>query len=378
MAKRDYYEVLGVGKTASADEIKKAFRTLAAKYHPDKNPDDKKAAEEKFKEVAEAYEALSDPDKRKRYDQFGHDGLRGTTMHSYQGQSFEDVFSTFGDLFGGEVFGDLFGRGSRRRHGPRRGVSLERGLVIGFEEAAFGCKKSVEIERNETCPTCHGSGAAPGTSPATCPSCRGIGEVQQSRGFFSVRSPCPRCRGKGTIIEKACSKCSGGGGRMPWNGTIEVTVPAGVEDGQTLRLEGEGEPGDPGAPRGDLYLHLAVKQHPIFERHGPDLVMQRTLTPSQAALGAKIDIPLLKKKAATLKIKPGTQSGQVYSLRGEGIKKLRGSGSGDLLVQIIVRTPEKLSAKQEELFRKLAELDNTNVDPHKQGFFDRLKGTFID
>ena len=378
MAKRDYYEVLGVGKTVSADEIKKAFRTLAAKYHPDKNPDGKKAAEEKFKEVAEAYEALSDPDKRKRYDQFGHDGLRGTTMHSYQGQSFEDVFSTFGDLFGGEVFGDLFGRGSRRRHGPRRGVSLERGLVIGFEEAAFGCKKSVEIERNETCPTCHGSGAAPGTSPATCPSCRGIGEVQQSRGFFSVRSPCPRCRGKGTIIEKACSKCSGGGGRMPWNGTIEVTVPAGVEDGQTLRLEGEGEPGDPGAPRGDLYLHLAVKQHPIFERHGPDLVMQRTLTPSQAALGAKIDIPLLKKKAATLKVKSGTQSGQVYSLRGEGIKKLRGSGSGDLLVQIIVRTPEKLSAKQEELFRKLAELDNTNVDPHKQGFFDRLKGTFID
>jgi len=377
MAKRDYYEVLGVGKTASADEIKSAFRKLAAKYHPDKNPDDKKTAEKKFKEIAEAYEALSDPDKRKRYDQFGHDGLRGTTMHSYQGQSFEDVFSTFGDLFGGDVFGDLFGRSSSRRYGPRRGVSLERGLVITFEEAAFGCKKSVEIARNESCSTCHGSGAAPGTSPVTCPYCRGLGEVQQSRGIFSVRTSCPRCRGKGTTIEKACSKC-GGSGHKPWTGTIEVSVPAGVHDGQTLRLEGEGEPGDPGAPRGDLYLHLAVKEHPIFERHGADLVMQRTITPGQAALGAKIDVPLLNGKTAALKVKAGTQSGQVYNLRGEGIKKLRGSGSGDLLVQIIVRTPEKLSAKQTELFRKLAELDKTDADPHKRGFFDRLKGKFID
>ena len=373
MAKRDYYEVLGVAKTASADEIKKAFRQLAAKYHPDKNPEDQKAAEEKFKEVAEAYEALSDADKRKRYDQFGHDGLRGTTMHSYQGQSFEDVFSAFGDLFGG----DLFGRTSRRRRGPRRGVSLERGLVITFEEAAFGCKKPVEVTRNELCPTCHGSGAAPGTAPVTCPYCRGLGEAQQSRGFFSVRTICPRCRGKGTTIEKACSKCSGSG-HKPWRGTIEVTVPAGVHDGQTLRLEGEGEPGDPGAPRGDLYLHLAVEEHSIFDRHGADLVMQRTITPSQAALGAKIDVPLLNGKTANLKVKAGTQSSQVYSLRGEGIKKRGGSGSGDLLVQIIIRTPEKLSSSQTELYRKLAELDKTDDDPHKGGFFDRLKGKFID
>ena len=377
MAKRDYYDVLGVGKTASADEIKSAFRKLAAKYHPDKNPDDKKAAEEKFKEIAEAYEALSDPDKRKRYDQFGHDGLRGTTMHSYQGQSFEDVFSTFGDLFGSDVFGDLFGRSSRGRHGPRRGVSLERGLAISFEEAAFGTKKSVKIVHNEACANCKGSGAAPGTSPVECPYCRGLGEVQQSRGIFSVRTTCPRCRGKGTTIEKACPKCSGTG-HQPRPSTIGVTVPAGVHDGQTLRVEGKGEPGDPGAPRGDLYLHLSVKEHPIFERHGADLVMQRTITPSQAALGAKIDVPLLNGKTANLKVKAGTQSSQVYSLRGEGIKKRGGSGSGDLLVQIIIRTPEKLSSSQTELYRKLAELDKTDDDPHKGGFFDRLKGKFID
>ncbi len=368
MAKRDYYDVLDVGKSASADEIKSAFRKLAAKYHPDKNPDGKKAAEEKFKEVAEAYEVLSDSEKRQRYDQFGHDGLRGTTMHSYQGQSFEDIFSAFGDLFGGS---------SRGRRGPRHGASLERGLVITFEEAAFGTKQSVEIARNEACSTCNGSGAAPGTSPVSCPYCRGLGEVQQSRGIFSVRTSCPRCRGKGTTIEKACSMCSGSG-HKPWSGTIEVSVPAGVRDGQTLRLEGEGEPGDPGAPRGDLYLHLAVKEHPIFERHGADLIMQRAVTPSQAALGAKIDIPLLNGKAATLKVKAGTQSGQAYNLRGEGIKKLRGSGCGDLLVQIIVRTPAKLSSKQTELFRKLAELDKTDADPHKKGFFNRLKGKFID
>ena len=377
MAKRDYYEVLGVPKAASADEIKRAFRKLAATYHPDKNPDNKKEAEGKFKEIAEAYEVLSDPEKRQRYDQFGHEGLRGTTIHSYQGQSFEDIFSTFGDLFGGDVFGDLFGRTSRGRRGPRAGVSLERGLALAFDEAAFGCKESVEVTRHESCSACQGSGAAPGSSPTNCPSCRGLGEVQQSRGFFAVRTPCPRCRGKGTIIEKVCAKCSGSG-RVAWSGTIDVTVPPGVEDRQTLRLRGEGEPGDPGAPRGDLYLHLSVREHPIFERHGPDLVMQRAITFSQAALGAKIEIPLLKGKTATLKIEPGTQSGQIYSLRGEGIQRQRGNGKGDLLVQIIVRSPKKLSSEQEKLYRKLAELEHIKVDPHKKGFFDRLKGKFAE
>jgi len=378
MAKQNYYDVLGVPKSASSDDIKKAFRKLAAKYHPDKNPDNKKKAEEKFKQVAEAYEVLSDSDKRQRYDQFGQEGLRGTTMHSYQGASFEDVFSAFGDLFGGrDAFGDLFGRTTTRRRGPRRGVSLERGLTLTFEEAAFGAKKPVEVARHEACVACHGSGAAPGTSPNTCPNCRGIGEVQQSRGFFTVRTACPRCRGKGTVIEEACPKCDGTG-RTRWRGTIEVTIPPGVEDGQTLRLESEGEPGDPGAPRGDLYLHLAVQPHPIFERHGHDLVMQRAISFSQAALGARIDVPLLGNKTASLKIQPGTQSGQIYSLRGKGIKRLRGPGSGDLLVQIIVRTPEKLSGEAEGLFRKLAKLENTDVNPHKKGFFDRLKGKFID
>jgi len=381
MAKRDYYEVLGVGKNASPDEIKQAFRRLATKFHPDKNPDNKKEAEQRFKEVAEAYEVLSDKEKRQRYDQFGHEGLRGTTMHSYQGASFEDVLRnfSFGDLFGaGDLFGDLFGRtATRARRGPRRGVSLERGLTLTFEEAAFGAKKPVEIERHETCSACHGSGAAPGSAPAQCPFCRGHGEVQQSRGFFTVRTTCPRCRGKGTVIEKACPRCNGSG-HTPWRGTIDVTIPPGVEDGETLRLRGEGEPGDPGAPRGDLYLHLSVKPHPIFERHGDDLVMQRAISFSQAALGAKVAIPLLDGKTAQLKIEPGTQSGQIYNLRGRGIKRLRGSGTGDLLVQIIVRTPKKLTPEQEELFRKLAGLDNAKVNPHKKGFFDRLKGKFVD
>ncbi len=293
-------------------------------------------------------------------------------MHSYQEASFEDIFSSFGD-----IFGDIFGRTTYTRRGPRRGVSLERGLFLTFEEAAFGCKKPVEISRNEICSACHGSGSEPGSSPATCPICRGLGEVQQSRGFFAVRTTCPRCRGRGTVVEHVCAKC-GGSGRVLWSGTIEVTVPPGVEDGQTLRLEGEGEPGEAGGPRGDLFLHISVGEHPIFERHGSDLVMQRAITFSQAALGAKIDIPLLNGKTATLKVEPGTQSGQIYNLRGEGIRKLRGNGKGDLLVQIIVRTPRKLTSEQEALFRKLAELENTDVNPHKKGFFDRIKGRFAE
>ncbi|MFO7899058.1 MAG: molecular chaperone DnaJ [Planctomycetota bacterium] len=384
MAKKNYYDVLGVSKDADTDDIKKAFRKLAARYHPDKNPDNKKEAETKFKEVAEAYEVLSDPEKRSRYDRFGHEGLKGTTMHDYRGASAEDIFASFSDLFGGggggggDLFGDLFGtRAGRRRRGPRRGVSLEHGLTLTFKEAAYGCKKHVDITRHETCPVCQGSGAAPGTSPQTCPTCRGLGEVQQSRGFFTMRSTCPRCRGKGTVIETACPQCEGVG-RVRRTVTIDATIPPGVQDGQTLRLEGQGEVGDPGAPRGDLYLHLSVKPHPIFERHGADLVMQRAISPSQAALGARIDVPLLNGKTATVKVQPGTQSGQIYSLRGKGIKKLRGGGHGDLLVKVVVRTPTRLTHEQEELYRRLAEMENQDVNPHRKGFFDRLKGTFVD
>jgi molecular chaperone DnaJ len=305
-------------------------------------------------------------------------------MHSYQDRSAEDLFSAFSDVFGGgaggggglfeNLFGGAAGGGQR---GPRRGVSLERGLSLTFEEAAFGCKKAIEITRNQPCVDCHGSGAAAGSQPTTCPICRGLGEVQQSRGFFTVRTTCPRCRGKGTVVEKPCPKCNGRG-RVPWTGTIDVTVPPGVRDGQTLRLEGEGEPGEPGAPRGDLYLHIAVQPHNIFERHGDDLVMQSAITPSQAALGASLRVPLLNKKTGTLKIKPGTQSGQIYRLEGRGVKRLRSSGYGDLLVRVVVRTPTKLSSEQEDLYRKLAEVEQSEVNPHKRGFFDRLKGTFID
>ena len=299
-------------------------------------------------------------------------------MHAYEGQTFEDIFSTFSDLFGGDVFGEMLGRAGRRGRGPRRGMSLERGLNLTFEEAAFGCKKTIDITRNEICGTCSGSGAAPGSTPANCPYCRGLGEIQQSQGFFTVRTTCPRCRGKGTIIEKACPKCSGSG-RIPWRGKIDVTIPPGVEDGQTLRLENEGEPGDAGAPRGDLYIHLSVQEHPIFERHGADLIMQKAITPSQAALGHRIDIPLLNNKTASLKIEPGTQSGQVYNLKGEGIARLRGSGKGDLLVQVVIRTPKKMSAEQEALYKRLLELETKGQsNPHQKGYFDRLKGKFVE
>ncbi len=385
MAKKDYYDVLGVSRGAGSDEIKRAFRKLAAKYHPDKNPDDRKAAEAKFKEVAEAYEVLSDAEKRQRYDQFGEEGLRGTGRTNFEGASVEDIFASFSDLFGGtgggDIFGDLFGgrtggrTGTRQR--PRRGISIEQSLALSFEEAAFGCKKHIQIARHEPCHTCGGNGAAPGTSPQTCPSCRGLGEVQSSRGFFTMRSACPRCRGKGTVIEKACPECNGAGQvRKPT--TIDATIPPGVQDGQTLRLEGQGEAGDPIGPRGDLYLHLSVKPHPIFERRGADLIMQRSISPSQAALGAKIDVPLLNGKTATLKIRPGTQSGQVYKLKGKGIKKLRGGGYGDLLIQVVIRVPKSLSPEQEKLYRQLAEVENEQVNPHNSGFFDRIKGKFTD
>ena len=367
MAKRDYYEVLGVERSASADEIKSVFRKLALKYHPDRNPGDK-SAEQKFKEAAEAYEVLSDPEKKRRYDQFGHEGLRGTTMRGFS--SFEDIFDAFSDVFGGGLFDGFFGGGRRR---PRRGASLECEVVLEFEEAAFGESKTIDVTRQEICENCSGRGARPGTQPVTCPYCGGRGQIVQAQGFFSIQTTCPRCKGRGTHIETPCPRCDGVG-RAAKRTKIDIRVPPGVQDGMSLRLAGQGEIGDDGALRGDLYCYLHVKPHPLFERAGDDIVCHVPIGFGQAALGAPVEVPTLRGKAL-LNIPCGTQSGDVLRLRGQGLPRPRG-GQGDQLVAVTIETPRKLTAKQEELLREFAETENEHVTPERKGFLDKVKDYF--
>ena len=372
---RDYYEILGVQKNASEDDIKKAYRRLAMKYHPDRNPEDKTEAERKFKEAAEAYDVLGDPQKRQRYDQFGKAGLKG----AYQPHGFtdiHDIFSAFGDIFGGGgggIFDDFFGGGGRMRtRGPRRGASLRCQIVLKLEECATGVEKTVSLRRHELCTTCHGSGAKPGTSPETCKTCGGTGVVQQSQGFFSLRTTCPRCRGEGKIISDPCSTCHGSGHEVKQR-EIKIRIPAGIEDGTQLRMTGEGEAGDPGGPRGDLYCFIHVQEHPFFERHGSDLLTRVPVTFSQAALGGEVDVPTIHGKTTALKIPAGTQSGQVLRLRGQGMPSVRGRGAGNLLVQVSVETPTKLTSEQKRLLRELARTEEANITPERKSFFDKVK-----
>jgi molecular chaperone DnaJ len=366
--KRDFYEVLSVQKDASPDDIKKAFRKLAKELHPDKNPGDK-TAEEKFKEVAEAYEVLSDQEKRQRYDQFGHEGLRGMPTHGFQ--NFEEIFESFGDIFGGGIFEGLFGGGRGGRRGPRRGASLKVELVLEFTEAALGTKKTIELRKQERCDECQGSGAKPGSSPRACDLCGGRGEVIQSSGFFQVRTTCPKCGGQGSFVEDPCGACKGRG-RVPRKREIEVQIPAGVDEGTRVRIQGEGEPGDPGAPAGDLFCYITVKPHPFFERHGNDVLLEVPIAFSQAALGATIEVPTLEGKK-TLELKPGTQSGEVLKLRALGIKDPHGYGRGDQLVRVNVEVPKKLTKRQDELLREFAKTEETNVSPQRKSFFEKLK-----
>ncbi|MBI3723170.1 molecular chaperone DnaJ [bacterium] len=368
--KRDYYEVLGVEKTASQDEIKKAFRTAAKEFHPDKNPGDK-ASEDKFKEAAEAYEVLQDPEKRARYDQFGHEGLKGTSMPQYS--SFEEIFESFGDIFGGGIFEGLFGGGGRRR-GPRRGSSLKVEIVLEFLEAAKGTKKTIELRRAERCTDCEGSGAKPGSKPKTCDLCGGRGEVIQSSGFFQVRTACPKCGGAGSFVDEPCSACSGRG-RIPRKRDIEVQIPPGVDDGTRVRISGEGEPGDPGAPPGDLFCYIAVKPHAFFERHESDVLLELPITFSQAALGGSIEVPTLDGKR-DLEIKSGTQSGDVLKIRGAGIADPHGYRKGDQLIRVTVAVPPKLTKKQEELLREFAKTEDANISPIRKSFFEKVKSFF--
>jgi molecular chaperone DnaJ len=359
MEKRDYYDVLGVRRDASDEEMKKSYRKLAMKFHPDKNPGDRDA-EDKFKEAAEAYDVLRDSQKRQLYDQFGHEGVKGTGFRGFSG--FEDISSTFGD-----IFEDFFGFGTRRRRSSaRRGTDLRYDLKLSFKEAAFGKETEIEIVKPVRCDTCEGSGSKPGTYPVNCPGCEGRGQVTRSQGFFMISTTCHHCNGEGKIIASPCKECNGTG-KIERKKKVSVNIPGGVESGSRLRLRGEGEEGIKGGISGDLYVVLHVEDHPFFEREGNDIICQIPISFTQAALGAEIDIPTLNgtKKINTPK---GTQSGHIFRLKGEGTYNLRGGPRGSQIVQVIVKTPTKLSKKQEALLRELAKLGGEETPPKRRFF----------
>ena len=383
--KRDYYEVLGVGKDADAKEIKKAYRKLAMKYHPDKNPGNKEA-EEKFKEINEAYEVLSDEEKRSTYDRFGHDGLNnqggfggGQGFGGFGGGGgfggFEDIF---GDIFGSSGFGGGFGGGGSRRRGPRRGADIKQSVTITFEEAAFGKKLKVKLNRNEECEECHGSGAKPGTSKKTCPTCHGTGTVQSVQrtpfGNIASQRTCSTCNGEGEINENPCPKCHGKGS-IRKSKTIEVDIPAGIDDGQMIKLSGQGEIGEKGGPRGDLYIIVNVKKHSIFTREGYDVYIEMPITFVQAALGDKLEVPTLDGKVS-YNLPEGTQTGTVFRLREKGIPKLRSNSRGDQYVKVIIDTPKKLNDEQKELLRKFGESCGNKVHEKQSSWKKKIDDLF--
>ncbi len=365
---KDYYNILEVDRNASQEDIKKAYRKMALKYHPDRNPGDREA-EERFKKAAEAYEVLSDPEKRQRYDMYGREGLKGYDIHGFT--NFEDIFEHFSDIFGGGIFEEFFGTRTRRR-AARKGASLRVDLDIDLKEVATGVEKTISLNRREYCDVCGGSGLKPGTSLSTCSYCRGRGEIQQTQGFFTLRSTCPRCGGQGKIIESPCYRCNGQG-RIAKRAQITVQIPAGVEDGVRLRVAGQGEPGENGAPRGDLYCDIHVRPHPIFQREGSNLICELPISFTQAALGCELDIPTLKGGTGKVRIPRGTQSGDVITLRGEGLPSVQGWGKGDLLVKVMVEVPTRLTARQEELLKEFAELENKNQSPRWKSFWQKVK-----
>ncbi|MFN3829075.1 MAG: molecular chaperone DnaJ [Tepidimonas ignava] len=374
MAKRDYYEVLGVPRNASEDDIKKAYRKLAMKYHPDRNQGEAaKAAEEKFKEVKEAYEILSDADKRAAYDRYGHAGVDPNMRAGGA-----DGFAGFSEAFG-DIFGDIFGapRGARGRQ-VYRGADLSYALEITLEEAARGKETQVRVPSWETCDTCHGSGAKPGTSARTCPTCHGNGVVQMRQGFFSVQQTCPHCHGNGKIIPEPCPTCHGEG-RVKRQKTLEIKIPAGIDDGMRIRSAGNGEPGRNGGPPGDLYIEIRVRRHEIFERDGDDLHVQVPVSITTAALGGEIEIPTLDGQKAVIDIPEGTQTGKTFRLRGRGIKGVRSSYPGDLYAHVVVETPVKLTEHQRRLLRELDESfrkGGTKHSPHEKSWFEKARDFF--
>lgn len=370
--KRDYYEVLGINRSASGEEIKRAYRQLALKYHPDRNPGNREF-EEKFKEAAEAYSVLGDPGKRLTYDRYGFDGLRGegfTGFSGFDASIFGDFEDILGSLFG---FGDFFGtRTGRRRPSPRRGRDLALELEISLEEAAAGVEKEIQLSRAEHCPDCHGSGMEPGTKKAACPTCGGRGQMRYQQGFFTVSRTCSHCHGAGEVITAPCPECRGSG-HVRQKRKLSVNIPAGIEDGSRLRVEGQGEAGDSAASPGDLYVLIRQAQHPFFERERNNLFCQVDISFAQAALGAAIEVPGLDRESTVLKIPPGTQTGSVFRLKGRGIKDLRSRRQGDLFVKARVATPENLSKEEKTLLRRLAEIRGENLDKADRSLIDRLK-----
>lgn len=381
MAKRDYYEVLGVPRSASEADIKKAFRTLAKQYHPDANKDDPNAAE-KFKEVNEAYQVLSDADRRAKYDQFGHaaEQMGGAGGNPFEGMGGfnQGDFSGFGDIFD-MFFGGQMGRQQGRQRGPARGDDLQYELELTLEEAAFGCKKEIRVPRTEECATCHGSGARPGTTPVTCSKCHGTGQVQVAQntifGRFVNVTTCDRCHGTGKIIESPCATCRGRGQVQKMH-TVEVNVPGGVDTGSRLRMPGYGERGERGGPAGDLYIVMRVKSDARFKRQDDDLISEVKLSFAQAALGTEVEVPTLD-GAEVLKVPEGTQNGETFRLKGKGVKHLRGGGRGDLHVVVSIETPARLSPREKELLREFAELRGERIggaDKDKdKGLFGKFK-----
>ncbi|QDU90299.1 Chaperone protein DnaJ [Pirellulimonas nuda] len=362
---RDYYEVLGVERNASEAEIASAYRKMAVLHHPDKNPGDEGAIT-LFKQAAEAFEVLNDPEKRSRYDRFGHAGVNGSGHAGHGFGNVEDIFSAFGD-----IFGDLFGGGGRR---VRAGRDVRSDVTLTLHEAALGVTKRVEFERHETCATCAGSGAAKGSSRQTCGYCKGHGRVIQSAGIVRMQAVCPKCRGAGSTIDSPCRDCRGKGSRLK-KVVTEVEIPAGVDDGTRVRIVGEGEPSPDGGPRGDCYCFIAVLAHPLFEREGQHLVCRIPITYTQAALGCELEVPTLQGKGE-ITIPPGTPSGEVFRMAGKGVADPRRRGLGDLLVQVIIEVPKKLTGEEETLLRKLAKLEHKNVAPERKSFFQSLKEYF--
>jgi molecular chaperone DnaJ len=376
MAKRDYYEILEVTRTSEADGIKKSYRRLAIKYHPDKNPGDK-TAEEKFKELSEAYEILSDPQKRSAYDQYGHAAFDPRQRARGGGGDFHDPFDIFREVFGGagggSIFENLFG-GERDATGPQRGDDLRYDLEITLEEAALGCEKEITVTKLDRCEICHGSGAEHGSKLKNCVTCGGRGQVLMSRGIFSIAQTCPHCKGAGQILEKPCKTCHGTG-KHELTSKIKLKIPGGVEGGSRLRSSGNGEAGFRGGPAGDLYVVLRVQHHEIFKRDGDDLLCEVPVNFVQAALGTEIEVPTLEGKA-TLKVPAGTQPNATFRIKGKGVKNLQGYGHGDLHVRIQVEVPAKLNGEQKAKLQEFAALCDDNSNPISTGFFEKAKNLF--
>jgi len=367
MSKRDYYEVLGVEKGANEEELKKAYRKMAVQYHPDRNPGDK-VAEDKFKEINEAYQVLSDPQKRGAYDQFGHAGLGGMG-----GGGFDPGFGSFTDIFD-NLFSDIFGGGGGGGRGQRGGVDLRYQLQIAFEEAAFGVEKKIQFEKESSCETCQGSGAKAGTKPKACRQCKGTGQVRFNQGFFVLTRTCTSCSGRGETIDEKCGTCRGNG-RIKKKTEVAVKIPAGIDSGQRLRLKGEGEIAAPGGIAGDLYVEVVVQDHPLFRRENEHIVLEMPISLVQAALGADMEVPTLG-GATQLKVPAGTQTGELFRLKGKGIRRLNGTGFGDQVVRVHVEVPQKLTRRQRELLEEFEREGSIDSQPGVSSFAKKFREIF--